>query len=177
MRTPLSVLFWCCPPGPPALKVSTLHWLKSSSSVSGIGKGAGNDLSLFMVQSLRNLCQIAMAKGQAGRLCLMNRGQPQTKLSSRYASRDGAKAVARVGCGRAQGRCGCQTRKDDECDAEASGRSPDAATTANAAVPCRISPVPFGLLRHGAICFVGSPCRSVRLCLRTPAFHMAPWRE
>jgi len=31
-----------------------------------------------------------------------------------------------VGCGRAQGACECQTRKDDECDAKASGRSHDA---------------------------------------------------
>ena len=86
-------------------------------------------------------------------------------------------AAAQDHCFAAVPSCGCQTRKDDECDAEASGRSHDAATTATAAVPGRNPPVPFGLLRHGAICFVGSSRRSARLCLRTPAYHMAPWRE
>ncbi len=86
-----------------------------------------------------------------------------------------------MGCGRAQGACECQARKDDECDAEASGRSSDAVWRRN-------PPVPFGLLRHGAICFVGSSRRSARLCVdlaslgrlassaRAPAYHMAPWR-
>ena len=106
---------------------------------------------------------------------------------------------AQMGCGRAQGcspvlrsavsrttspslpalwslRCGCQTRKDDECDAEASGRSSDAATTAFAAVPGRNPPVPLGLRRHGAICFDGTPRRSALLCLRSTASHLAPWR-
>jgi len=40
-----------------------------------------------------------------------------------------------VGCGRAQGSCGCQTRKDDECDAEASGRSSDAVWRAQRGSP------------------------------------------
>ena len=43
-----------------------------------------------------------------------------------------------MGCGRAQGVYECQTRKEDECDAKASGRSPDAVWRRN-------PPVPFGL--------------------------------
>jgi len=53
-------------------------------------------------------------------------------------------AAAQDHCFAAVPSCGCQTRKDDECDAEASGRSSDAATTAIAAVPGRNPPVPFG---------------------------------
>lgn len=38
-RTPLSVRFWCCPPFPPEVKVSTLHWARRPSSDSGMGTG------------------------------------------------------------------------------------------------------------------------------------------
>jgi hypothetical protein len=40
-RTALSVTFWCCPPGPPARKVSTRHWASSSRSSAGGGSGRG----------------------------------------------------------------------------------------------------------------------------------------
>ena len=49
-------------------------------------------------------------------------------------------AAAQDHCFAAVPSCGCQTRKDDECDAKASGRSHDAATTAIAAVPGRNPP-------------------------------------
>jgi len=63
------------------------------------------------------------------------------------------KGVEQVGCGRERGSCECQTRKSYESDAKASVRSSDA-------VWCRNPPVPFGVRRHGAICFVGTPQRS-----------------
>jgi hypothetical protein len=39
-RTALSVTFWCCPPGPPARKVSTRHWARRAGSSSGTGGGS-----------------------------------------------------------------------------------------------------------------------------------------
>ena len=45
-RTPLSVVFWCCPPGPPARKVCTRHSARSSSSESEIFKSGLVSLSI-----------------------------------------------------------------------------------------------------------------------------------
>jgi hypothetical protein len=42
-----SVLFWCCPPGPPALNVSTSHSASSApSSPGGKGGGSGGSMSV-----------------------------------------------------------------------------------------------------------------------------------
>ncbi len=44
---PDSVRFWCCPPGPPALNVSTRHSPTRASSLSGIRIGGGSDTAVW----------------------------------------------------------------------------------------------------------------------------------
>lgn len=83
-RTPDSVRFWCCPPFPPAVKVSTRHCSSSSSSESGKGNGEGDPRFWSMEIKMGIRPGIPIAKDPFRRLSLQNRKPFSTLL--RYSS-------------------------------------------------------------------------------------------